>query len=160
VGKFTFRLASVLRARKAQEDAARAEVLRARTEAERLAARTRLYEDALGVRRAPDNSSPESFAATLMARQAMAASLNAAIAVAQSAEEVVTDRTNDLTTAAMRRRTVERLSERHAEEARRAEETVVQREVDDIATTAAQRRPPAAADPSDRPPPDSRETDV
>lgn|SRR5437773_1166394 len=132
------RFTGLLRARQADEDGARANTQRARQEAAVAAERVRLYEAALDSRRLPASAHAGVFAANLAARQATAASLNAAIALAGMADAAVLDRVSELTEAAVRRRAVERLLERQAEEARLAEEHAAQRELDDIVSS---RRP-------------------
>jgi flagellar biosynthesis chaperone FliJ len=71
----------------------------------------------------------------MWARQAMAAELSAAVAMIGQADTVVADRDGDLTAAATRRRTVEKLGERHAAARRTAEEAAAQREADDLTST-------------------------
>jgi flagellar FliJ protein len=127
-----FRLASVLRARFAQENSARGAVVRARREAEEAEERVRRMDAAIDARRAPDAASSAAFAATLWARHALAAELSAAVAVAGELNGVTDERTADLTTAATRRLTVERLAERHAEAANHAELAAAQEEADDL----------------------------
>jgi flagellar export protein FliJ len=141
-----FRLGAVLRARKAQEDAARSELQQARAELEAAAARTRRMNEAIDAGQVPVGGTAAAYTATLMARQSMAAALAAARGVTRQAEDVVTDRQNDLTDAATRRRTVERLAERHAEVQRRAEEAAAQLEIDDLTTSKAHRRRPEGDD--------------
>jgi flagellar FliJ protein len=125
-------LTNVLRARQAQEDVAKGAVMRARREADVAAERARLYEEALGSRRVPDQAYAGSYAATMAARHVMAAALSAAVEVAGEANGVVRDRLVDLSDAATRRRAVEKLAERQADAARRAEEAAARREVDDL----------------------------
>jgi len=128
-----FRLGSVLRARLAQENSARGAVLRARREAEEAEERVRRMDAAVDARRAPDGgASAAAYAATLWARHALAAELSAAVAVAGELNGVTEERAADLTAAATRRLTVERLAERHAEAANLAELAAAQEEADDL----------------------------
>jgi flagellar export protein FliJ len=130
-----FRLASVLRARNAQENLARGAVLRARQEAEEAADRVRRMDAAIGAQPRPKSAHATAFAATLWARQAMAADLSAAIAIAGQLNAQVDERAVELTDAATRRRTVEKLAERHAEALRYAEEEAAELEADDLTTS-------------------------
>jgi flagellar biosynthesis chaperone FliJ len=130
-----FRLSSVLRARKAQENSARGAVLRARQEAEEAEERTRRMDAAIGARPRPEARHAVAFAATMWARQAMAADLSAALAIAGRMNTQVDERAADLTVAATRRRTVEKLADRHAEAQRHADDMAAQLEADDRATS-------------------------
>jgi len=130
-----FRLSNVLRARSAQERIAKAELIAARKEAEEAAERTRRMDEAIGAQPKPSGPNGLAFAATMWARQAMATELAAAIVLAGQAEQVVRDRDADLTAAAMKRRTVEKLGERHAAEARTADEKRAQLEADDLTSS-------------------------
>ena len=134
-----FRLAAVLRARHAQEDAAKAAVVRARAEADAAAARASALEHDLDSRELPDTSSAAAFAATLAARNAVAGALNAAIGVTRLAEEKIQERLRELTDAAVQRRIIEKLEERHAA-ARKASTEAAEAKVSDDITTAVQSR--------------------
>jgi flagellar biosynthesis chaperone FliJ len=130
-----FRLSSVLRARKAQENSARGAVQQARQEADEAAERTRRMDEAIGARPRPEPANAVAFAATMWARQAMAADLSAALAIAGHRNTQVDDRAADLMVAATRHRTVEKLAERHAEAQRHADDMAAQLEADDRATS-------------------------
>jgi flagellar export protein FliJ len=130
-----FRLASVLRARYAQENSARGKLLSAHQEAAEAAERVRRMDAAIDARPRPDSPSSLAFAATMWARQAMAGELSMAVTAAAQAETTVDERATDLTVAATRRRIVEKLGERHAEAERAAEEAAAQREADDLTST-------------------------
>jgi flagellar FliJ protein len=130
-----FRLASVLRARYAQENSARGKLLSAHQEAAGAAERVRRMDAAIDARPRPDSPSSLAFAATMWARQAMAGELSMAVTAAAQAEATVDERATDLTVAATRRRIVEKLGERHAEAERSAEEAAAQREADDLTST-------------------------
>ncbi|NJC71792.1 hypothetical protein HC031_18995 [Planosporangium thailandense] len=133
-----FRLSSVLRARRAQENSARGRLLLARQEAAEAAERVRRMDEAIAARPRPDSASGVAFAATMWARHAMAFELSMAVTAAADANATVDERAADLTAAATRRRIVERLGERHAEAERVAENTAAQLEADDL--TAARHR--------------------
>jgi flagellar biosynthesis chaperone FliJ len=134
-----FRLAAVLRARHAQEDAAKAAVVRARADAAEALQRALLLERDLDRRGVPDVSSAAAFSATMSARSAMAGALRAAIGVTEMANEKVEERMADLTDAAIQRRTLEKLEERHAAARKHAEEKADEKAVDDLTTAAASR---------------------
>lgn len=130
-----FRLSSVLRARQAQEDAARGAVLRARADAARAADRQARTEHALSEHEVVDESESIAFVAAQAARQALAAEIAAASRATTAAFGVVDARMDDLTTAAIRRRSVERLAERHAEDVRREDARRGQNQLDELAGT-------------------------
>jgi flagellar protein FliJ len=130
-----FRLGIVLRARSAQENAARAEMLQARQEAAEAAERVRRMDAAIDARPKPEGPTGAAMANALWARHAMAADLSAAIEVAGRLDAQVDERAADLTVAAQKRRTVEKLAERHADTARQAEEHAAQREADDLTSS-------------------------
>jgi len=135
-----FRLGAVLRARKAQEDTAKAAALRARTQADIAATRARAVGRDLDERGVPHEASAISFAATMSARNALASTLADAIGAARLAGDDVLDKLTDLTQAAIQRRTIEKLEERHAAARRRAVDAADARAVDDL-TTATRGRP-------------------
>jgi flagellar protein FliJ len=130
-----FRLASVLRARQAQEDAARGEVVRARQAAAEAAEAAATKDRDLANHQMPDEDSARALVAALTARQAMAASLAMARQLAGVAEARVAQQTEELTEAAKRRRTVEKLAERHAEQSRRHAQAADQSALDELAVT-------------------------
>src|SRR3954447_11917350 len=134
-----FRLASVLRARQAQEDAARGEVLRARQGAAQAAEDVQVRDRALAAHQPIDEDTARALVAALTARQAMAASLALARQLAALAEAKVAERNEELTAAAQRRRTVEKLAERHAAENHRRALMADQSALDELVTTDAQR---------------------
>jgi flagellar protein FliJ len=134
-----FRLKSVLRARQAQEDAARGAVVRARHAAADAADAAVRRGEVLAAHQTPNEDTARAVVAALTARQAMAASLSAARQLQRMAEEHVMVRADELTEAARRRRTVEKLAERHAERRRQQEQQAEQTVLDEIGTTAHQR---------------------
>ena len=110
-----FRLGPVLRARKAQEDAARGAVIKSRAEirdAQALVKRRQL--DLIGSS-APSEGSARAMVASLVARQSLAAGLSGAQRMVGDAEAVERERLAVLADAAKRRRAVELMSERHTE---------------------------------------------
>ncbi|MET7420648.1 cell envelope biogenesis protein TolA [Dactylosporangium sp. NPDC005555] len=137
MAKNGFRLGAVLRARKAQEDAAKAAVVRARGEAASAHATVHARERDLDGRRVPDGASSAAFAATLMARQATATALSAAIGAASLADETIKERLDDLTDAAVQRRTIEKLQERHDLTRKQTAAATEAKAVDDLTTAAA-----------------------
>jgi len=131
-----FRLAAVLRARHAQEDAAKAAVVRARADAEAALLQARALERDLDGRGVPDTSTAAAFSATMTARSALAGALRAAVGVTEMANETVEERMRDLTAAAIQRRTLEKLEERHAAARKHTEEKADEKAVDDLTTAA------------------------
>jgi flagellar protein FliJ len=110
-----FRLGPVLRARKAQEDAARGAVIQSRAEirdAQALVKRRQL--DLIGSE-APSEGTARAMVASLVARQSLAAGLSGAQRMVGDAEAVERERLAMLADAAKRRRAVELMAERHTE---------------------------------------------
>jgi flagellar biosynthesis chaperone FliJ len=131
-----FRLAPVLRARKAQEDAARGAVNQSRAEireAQQLVKRRQLQ---LVGAEAPTEGTARAMVAGMVARQSLAASLFSAQRMVTDAEEVERERTAELADAAKRRRAVEMMAERHAELVRVHDLRTDQASLDELATTA------------------------
>lgn len=143
-----FRLGAVLRARKAQEDAAKAALVKARGEADVAAVRVQARRTEIDERHVTPGASASAFAAAMTARQALAAELSVAIGAAQLADGQVDERIADLTDAAVQRRTLEKLEERHALTRRRSAEAADQKSVDDLTTSAHSRRDTDADDPT------------
>jgi len=113
-----FRLGPVLRARKAQEDAARNAVSQSRAEirdAQALVKRRQL--DLVG-RDAPTEGSARAMVAAMVARQSLAAGLSGAQRMVSDAEQAEREKLAALADAAKRRRAVEMMAERHAETVR------------------------------------------
>ena len=131
-----FRLAPVLRARKAQEDAARGAVIQSRAEiraAEALVKRRKL--DLVGAD-APNEGSARAMVAALVARQSLAAGLFDAQRMVTSAEEIEQEKLSALADAAKRRRAVELMAERHAATVKAHDLRTDQASLDDLAVTA------------------------
>ncbi|GAA3398831.1 cell envelope biogenesis protein TolA [Cryptosporangium minutisporangium] len=141
--KKRFRLATVLRARQAKEDAVRGEVLAARAalrEAELAAERSG---EVLRGRHLPDAALARTYIAAISARQALASELFAANRVTAAAQEAVAEKLREYTDASQARRAVEKLKERHAAEQAAAELAEDQLLVDELATTRRSRvKPP------------------
>ncbi len=130
-----FRLAPVLRARKAQEDAARGAVTQSRADvrdAQALVKRRRL--DLMGAE-APAEGTARAMVAGLVARQSLAAGLFSAQRMVTDAEEIERERMAVLADAAKRRRAVEMMAERHAEMVRSNDLRKDQAALDEIALT-------------------------
>jgi len=130
-----FRLGPVLRARKAQEDAARGAVNQSRAEirdAQALVKRRQL--DLVGAD-APSEGSARAMVASMVARQSLAASLSGAQRLVGDAEQVERERLAVLADAAKRRRAVEMMAERHAETVRAHDLRTDQATLDELAIT-------------------------
>jgi hypothetical protein len=130
-----FRLGPVLRARKAQEDAARGAVIQSRAEireAQALAKRRAL--DLTGAE-APTEGTARAMVASMVARQSLAASLSGAHRVVADAEELTREKIAELADAAKRRRAVELMAERHAETVRQHDLKTDQANIDELAVT-------------------------
>jgi flagellar FliJ protein len=130
-----FKLAPVLRARKAQEDVAQGALGHSRAEvrlAQAMVKRRRL--DLVGSD-APSEGSARAMVASLVARQSLAAGLFSAQRMVTDAEDVERERLAVLADAAKRRRAVERLAERHTEAVRDHDLRVDQAALDELAVT-------------------------
>jgi flagellar export protein FliJ len=128
-----FRLSSLLRARQAQEDVAKGAVARARTAKETARRAAAASEAALHGTTLPPAGTAHAIIAAISAQRAMAAALAAARQTALDSERHHADSMDGLAVAASRRRTVERLAERHAEDLQRADLVAEQRAIDEIA---------------------------
>jgi flagellar FliJ protein len=130
-----FRLGPVLRARQAQEDAARGAVVRSRAEireAQQLVKRRQLQ---LAGADAPTEGTARAMVASMVARQSLAAGLSGAHQMVADAEESTREKVAQLTDAAKRRRAVEMMAERHAEAVRRHDLASDQADLDELAVT-------------------------
>ncbi|MFG1925792.1 flagellar FliJ family protein [Cryptosporangium sp. NPDC048952] len=142
MAKKRFRLATVLRARQAKEDAVRGELLAARAalrEAELMAERTG---ETLRGRHLPSSAVVRSYMAAISARQALAGELFAAQRVVADAEQAVAEKLREYTDASQARRAVEKLEERYKAERAAAELAEDQMLVDELATTRRSRTKP------------------
>jgi flagellar FliJ protein len=141
-----FRLAPVLRARKAQEDAARGAVIQSRADiraAEALVKRRKL--DLVGAD-APSEGSARAMVAALVARQSLAAGVFGAQRMVTDAEQVERERTAVLSDAAKRRRAVEMMSERHTATVKAHDLRTDQANLDELAVTAKARSSAGSVD--------------
>jgi flagellar FliJ protein len=130
-----FRLGPVLRARQAQEDAARGAVIRSRAEvreAQQLVKRRQLE---LAGADAPTEGTARAMVASMVARQSLAAGLSGAHRMVTDAEELTREKIAELADAAKRRRAVEMMAERHAEAVRRQDLARDQADLDELAVT-------------------------
>ena len=130
-----FKLAPVMRARKAQEDVARGAMIQSQAEvrhAQALVKRRRL--DLVGAD-APSEGSARAIVASLVARQSLAAGLMSAQRMVTDAEAVERERMAVLADAAKRRRAVEMMSERHAATVRAHDLRTDQAAIDELAVT-------------------------
>jgi flagellar export protein FliJ len=141
-----FSLSAVLRARQAQEDIAKGTAARARRDAARALDAVADREQALERRPVLPSGTALAFVAAAAAGRHLAADLAAATELVGQADDLVRERTGELSVAMVRRRVLERLAERHAAAQRRAEEAAEQRLVDDLVTSRqAPRRAPVGA---------------
>jgi flagellar FliJ protein len=130
-----FRLGPVLRARKAQEDAARGAVNQSRAEirdAQALVKRRSL--DLVGSE-APNEGTARAMVASIVARQSLAGALISAQRMVDDAEQVERERIAVLADAAKRRRAVELMAERHADLVRANDLRKDQAALDELALT-------------------------
>lgn len=123
----------MLRARQAQEDAVKGEVLRARRAARAAHKLAQKHEERLDLDDLPDEGVSRAIIASLAARQALAADLFAARRAAVAADAETGERVDELAEAAKRRRAVERLVDRQVAEHRRAALAADQRVLDEVA---------------------------
>ncbi|MFI5911201.1 flagellar FliJ family protein [Dactylosporangium sp. NPDC051541] len=115
---------------------AKAAVVRAREDASAAVQRIRARERDLDGRPVPTSATAAAYAATLTARQALAGELAAAMGLARLADETVEQRMHELTDAAVQRRTIEKLQERHDATRKRTEAAAEEKAVDDLTTSA------------------------
>jgi flagellar FliJ protein len=130
-----FRLATVLRARQAKEDAVRGELLAARAALREAEIDAEERSETLRGRSMPDADNARAFVAAISARRALAAELFAAHKVAEAAKEAVDAKLQDYTAASQAKRAVEKLKERHDAERAAAELAEDQILVDELATS-------------------------
>lgn len=133
-------MSTLVRARQSQEDFARQRHANARRAAER--ARVRADAEGLridGLQSEPVAGDSVAFVAALVARQAAAATHAWALGQAEHADRWETVRAQDMTTAAIRRRTAEELHERARQDEARAAAAAAQREIDQLAAMTVRR---------------------
>jgi flagellar protein FliJ len=131
-----FRLGPVLRARQAQEDAARGAVIQSRQEIREAQALVKRRALDLAGADAPTEGTARAMVASIVARQSLAAGLTGAHRMVADAEELTREKVAELADAAKRRRAVEMMSERHAETVRRHDLQTDQANLDELAVTA------------------------
>jgi flagellar protein FliJ len=130
-----FRLGPVLRARKAQEDAARGAVNASRAEIREAQALVKRRALDLAGADAPTEGTARAMVASMVARQSLAATLSGAHQLVADAENVTREKIAELTDAAKRHKAVEMMSERHAETVRAHDLKTDQALLDELATT-------------------------
>jgi hypothetical protein len=128
-----FRLGPVLRARKAQEDAARGAVNLSRGEIRDAQALVKRRALDLAGADAPSEGTARAMVASMVARQSLAASLSGAHRMVADAEELSREKVAELADAAKRRRAVEMMAERHAETVRQHDLKTDQAGLDELA---------------------------
>jgi flagellar FliJ protein len=131
-----FRLGPVLRARKAQEDAAKGAVIQSRQEIRDAQALVKRRQLDLAGADAPTEGTARAMVASMVARQSMAATLSGAHRMVADAEELAREKQAELADAAKRHRAVEMMAERHAEAVRAHDLRTEQLTVDEMAVTA------------------------
>jgi flagellar FliJ protein len=134
-----FRLAPVLRARKAQEDVAKGAVTQSRAELRDAAALVKRRQLELAGADAPSEGTARAMVASMVARQSLAASLSGAHQMVADADDVTREKVAELADAAKRRQAVESMAERHAETVRVHDLAVDQATIDELAVTSKQR---------------------
>jgi hypothetical protein len=125
----------VLRARKAQEDAARGAVIQSRREIRDAQALVKRRQLELAGADAPTEGTARAMVASMVARQSLAAGLTGAHRMVADAEELTREKVAELADAAKRRRAVEMMAERHAETVRRHDLATDQANLDELAVT-------------------------
>ena len=105
-----FRLAPVLRARNAQEDAARGAVIQSRREIRDAQAMVKRRQLDLAGADAPTEGTARAMVASLVARQSLAAGLSGAHRMVADAEDLTREKVAQLADAAKRRRAVEMMA--------------------------------------------------
>ncbi len=131
-----FRLGPVLRARKAQEDAAKGAVIQSRQEIRDAQALVKRRQLDLAGADAPTEGTARAMVASMVARQSMAATVSGAHRMVADAEELSREKQAELADAAKRRRAVEMMAERHAEAVRAHDLKTEQNNIDEMAVTA------------------------
>jgi alkylated DNA nucleotide flippase Atl1 len=134
-----FRLGAVLRARLAQEDVAKGEVVRARQAAEQATELARRQGRRLRAQGVPVDGTGRAIAAGLIARHSLAVALAATEQLADEARVRTSEQIAALADAAKARRSVERLAERYAAARQQHELAADQRAIDELAITDRQR---------------------
>jgi flagellar FliJ protein len=131
-----FRLGPVLRARKAQEDAAKGAAIQSRQEIRDAQALVKRRQLDLAGADAPTEGTARAMVASMVARQSMAATLSGAHRMVADAEELAREKQAELADAAKRHRAVELMAERHTETVKAHDLRTEQLAVDEMAVTA------------------------
>ena len=131
-----FRLGPVLRARKAQEDAAKGAVIQSRQEIREAQALVKRRQLDLAGADAPTEGTARAMVASMVARQSMAATLSGAHRMVAVAEDLAREKQAELADAAKRRRAVESMAERHAAAVKAHDLRTEQLAIDEMAVTA------------------------
>ena len=134
-----FRLGSVLRARKAQEDAAKGAVIQSRAEIRNAQALVKRRQFDLAGADAPTEGTARAMVASMVARQSLAATLSGAHRLVAEADEKTKEKIAELGDAAKRHRAVEMMAERHAETVRVHDLATDQANLDELAISAKSR---------------------
>jgi len=134
-----FRLASVFRARQAQEDVAKAEVVRAHGQTRAATRLARQFADRLDESTVPEEGVARAILASMAARRSLAAGLATAHRAVAAAEANAAAKLAELAEAAKRRKAVEMLAERYEEDLKREALAADQRVIDELAVTGGQR---------------------
>lgn len=127
-----FKFAGVLRARVAQENAAKSEVARSRLAASAAMAEVHRQSATLDEAEKTSYSTANALAVALANWQALAGELTLAQGRADEAEVIVENRKADLAAAARQRKAMEKLAERHAATRRHRADLAERSEVDDL----------------------------
>jgi flagellar protein FliJ len=127
-----FKFSGVLRARVAQENAAKAEVARSQFAANAAMDEVHRQSATLDEAEKVDYSTANALAVAMATRQAMAAELSFAMGRVEEADVIVENRKADLAAAARQRKAMEKLAERHAVTRRHRAEVAERSEVDDL----------------------------
>jgi flagellar export protein FliJ len=127
-----FKLAGVLRARQARENAAKAAAAAARNDARVAVVEAECQSAALDAAHAVDPGTAKALAASMIAQRMLASALSVAIESVRAADTVVDERVDELALATAQRKAMDKLAERHALSRRRAAEAHEAREVDDL----------------------------
>jgi flagellar FliJ protein len=129
----TFRLASLLRVRRAQEDQAAAELARAAAERLQASQRAERQRRQLAEHRTPESATSNEWMASVAARAALSAASRQADAVVVDADQRVDDATSVWRSARRDERALERLEQRHGEGVVKEQARREQRAIDEHA---------------------------
>jgi flagellar FliJ protein len=130
-----FRLASVLRVRRVQEEISRAQLIRANADARTAWTEAQRREMRLAARRGPVDGAAAGYLGSITAGLARASDLSAARAAHQLAADTAADRAAGWTEAAARVQALEDLEDRHRAHEIEAQQKAEQKESDDRSAT-------------------------